>query len=454
MISDVEYQQWLRSASARRVLLVELSHSAGTEYVSNRPYISRPGDSLPNQPFDDLLAGVFDVTSRIDSALSLGDIELVDDGSLGAWRDYLWRGYPVVMRLGDAAWSYDDFRVIASQVNGGLRSISRGRLVMGIYDAAAALEVPLTTGRPEINGQPVPLVLGQVFGAQATRIDSQALNYRCSWLSVASLVVRDGNGPVMSHTADYANGGFALSAYTPRTVLCGVQEQHDTAQSIVEWVAGQYGLSLAAMSLPGYRLGLRYEGEVTGRQILDDVCAAIGGHWSVNLAGQLQVQVMTLPVSADFTLTADDIVRDQIRLIRADEPWKSLELKYSRNHSPLSEVAGSINDSDPGLADRLREEWLSESVSQVLSGYPLAPDESRESVLVNAADAQSEAARRMAMRSERREVWELEVFMVWVGDIVGQSVSVDHPSLSGRIGRVISARMAPTRDRVTLEVWY
>lgn len=452
MITDEEYSRWLRRPNVRRILLVNMEHSNGAEYLADRPYISQPEDSLPNQPYNDLLSGVFDITSRLDAALSLGGLELVDDGSLSTWVNYYWRGYPVEFRLGDPEWNWDDFRIIAKQVNAGIQESRRGKLVFGLYDASAQLDKPIE--RPIINEQPVPLVLGEVFGAPAVRLNTQALAYQVSWLPVTSVVVRDGTGPVISHNSDYSNGQVTLSAYTPRTIACEIKEPHNTAALILQWVADQYGIDLVPVSLPDYTLGLRYDGDVSGRQILDDVCQAIGANWSISLQGELVIKRLSLPDQVDFQLFADDIVQDKIALIRTEEPWKQLKLNFARNYTPMSEVAGSIHDTSPILAERLRNEWQAETQQLSLPDYPLAPEKILDTAIVNRNDALTEITRRMTIRNIRREVWEVEVFMVWRGDIVGSSVQIHHPRLAGRTGRIISARMSPTQDKTVLEVWY
>jgi hypothetical protein len=457
MLTDAQYENWLARPGAQKIVLVELHYDGGIEHIANKPYISQPTDSLPNQPFNDVLQSVSDVSSRIDGSIELGDIELVDDGALSGWADRKWRGHSVVLRLGDASWSYDDFRVIARQINGGLSLYRRGQIVFDIYDQTALLDKPIQ--RPEMsNGQPVPVIFGQVIGAIATRISTQTLLYQFSWLPVSSLTVRDGNGPVMSHVADLPNGQFTLDAYTPRNVICEVSEQHSTAISIIQWVADHYNITLATgVSLPDYTLGLRYDGEVTGRQILDDVCRALGAKWMITLAGELTVKQLFLPDQnqpADLHIFADDIELDQIELTQTDEPYKSLTVNYARNHSALSEVAGSINDTDPALADRLKKEWLVSKEEQVVTGYPLAVEESIDTALVDKANADAERDRRLLIRSQRRDTWSITAFITSTKAIVGASVEIYHPYVAGRIGRIVSTRMSPSDDRVELEVWY
>jgi len=458
-ISEAQYEAWLNRSNSERVVLVELHHSGGIEYIANRPYVSQPGDSMPNTPFNDVLKEVSDVTTRIDGVIELGDIELVDDGSLSGWVDRKWRGHSVVLRLGDADWSYDDFRIIARQINGGISSYRRGQIVFDIYDQTSLLDTPIQ--RPVMSvtdDRPQPVIFGQVIGALATQISTQSLLYQFSWLPVSSLTVRDGNGPEMSHTADLANGQFTLSAYTPRSVICEVTEPHTTALSIVKWVANHYGITVVSgITLPGYTLGLRYDGEVTGRQILDDVCRSIGAKWQINLIGELTVKQLVLPDQAQpaaVHIYADDIELDGIELTQTDEPFKSLAVSYARNYSPMTEVAGSINDTDPSLAKRLRKEWEVAKSEQSLPAYPLAIDQTIETNLVNQADAETERNRRLQIRSQRRDTWSITAFITSTKATVGASIDIHHPYLSGRIGRIISTRMSPISDRIEMEVWY
>ena len=451
-ITDPQYQLWLSQPNQPRVVLAELEHSAGTECVGSRPYISQPTDSAPNRIYDDLLQGELEISARIDSQLELGALDLVDDGSITHWASYRWRGYSVVLKLGDPSWPLDDFRVIARQINSGILDVRRGKIQLGIYDAAAQLQQEIQ--RPELlSGQPVPLILGRVFCAPATRISTSTLTYRVSWLPVSSIVARDGNGPVMAHTADYSNGQFVASVYSPRTLMCEVDEPHKTSLQIVQWVADQYSIPLASdLRLPTYTLGLRYDGAVTGAQVLDDVCTAIGGHWQINALGELAVSVFELPgTEPDLVIDADDIEFGQLALAETQEPLKTLTLNYARNHNPISEVAGSISATD---AERLKSEWLAVSGSNPEGHYPLAPDQTLDTALQTQAHALTERNRRLQIKSTRHDVYRITVLRPGLQNAVGQSVRVDHPRLTGRIGRVISSRSNPLRDKTELEIWY
>ena len=451
-ISDQAYQQWLSQPGQIRLVLAELTHSAGTEYVASYPYISAPTDSYPNRIYDDVLSGALEIHQRIDSRLELGAIELMDDGTLTPWVNYLWRGYPVVLKLGSPEWSLDDFRVVARQTNAGVLEADRGAIQLGIYDAAAPLQQEIS--RPVLpNGQLVPLVLGKVFCVPATRISTSELRYQVSWLPVETLVVRDGHGPVMAHSPEYADGQFVALVSSERSLMCEVSEPHLTPLQIVQWVADRYGLSLAdGLALPVYTLGLYYPASVSGAQILDDVCTAIGGHWQINVLGELDVHVFELPDAVpDLVLDADDIELGQIALERTYEPLKSLTLNYARNFTPITEVAGSLPAED---AARLSAEWLAVSSVNTVTHYPLAQDQTIDTALQIKSDAEAERDRRLSIKQQRHDVYRLTLLRAGMHSVVGQSVRVDHPRLAGHVGRVISSRSHPLIDKHEVEIWY
>ena len=451
-ITDLEYEKWLSMPNKDRAVLADLHHSDGVEYVASQPFISKPTDSAPNRAYDDLLQGKLEINGRIDSKLDLGALDLVDDGSITEWVSRLWRGYPIVLRLGSPDWSLDDFRVIANQTNAGILNSRRGRIQLGVYDSSALLQREIV--RPDLpNGQPIPLIFGRVINAPATRISTSVLLYRASWLAVTSLIVKDGNGPVITHAQDYASGGFTAAAYSPRQLMCDVFEPNDTPTKIVDWVATHYGITLkSGLSLPDYRIGLRYESTVNGSQILDDVCTAIGGHWQINALGELVVTVFE-PVGLvpDLVFELDDIQFTKIALTKTQEPLAQLTLQYARNYTPITEVAGSMT---PEESERLRTEWLAVTGDNALTDYPLAQDNKIETALQDETDANTELSRRLSLKDRRHDYYTLTVLRAGLHDVVGKTVQINHPRLHDRIGRIISAKYSPLRDSAELEVWY
>lgn len=449
-MTGAQYSSWLADLSAIRIVLCELDHAGGTEYVATHPYISAPTDSTPNRVYDDLLVEAIDIETRIDGLIGFGDVSLVDDGQITHWIDRAWHGHAIRLYLGSPDWSRDDFRLHARGVNGGITAASRGELTFAMSDQSAPLDEPIATGDLPDDAGPVPLALGSVYNAPAFRSSTTTLEYTASFLPVTTITPRDSGNPV-PFVADRSAGKFTLKNATQASLTVDIEEQHNTPAMIAQWVASRYGIAVGDVTMPGYTVGLYYDGETTGRQVLDDLCEGLGAYWYLDALGQLVVRQHVVAASAEVALFDDDIEYNQIALTGTQPPWASLTLRWGRNHAPLSQVAGVLEDNAAAQAARLKREWSESKAEQALPGFPLAEDVTRDSCISNAADATTERDRLMAIRSARRDVYSIDAFMPEVE--VAQSIAIEHPRLSGRIGRIISVSRSPTRGITSLEVW-
>ncbi|MGO2241131.1 MAG: hypothetical protein ACTH5D_05170 [Halomonas sp.] len=449
-MTDVQYENWLADLSAPRVLLVELHHADGVEYVANAPYISRPGDSAKNRIYDDLLASAVDISTRIDGLIGFGELALVDDGEITHWAQRAWQGHSICMYLGGPDWSLDDFRLLAKGRNNGISEAKRGVLTFLMSDESSVLDEQIGTGELPNEAGAVPLVLGHVFNAPAYRVATETLTYQASYLPVSTISAKD-NGNLVSHTTDATAGSVELAAPLVGTITVDIEESHNTPALVVTWVADHYGIAVGDIDLPDYLVGLHYSGATTGSQILSDLCAGLGAYWYINALGELVVRQHNAAETAGLMLFADDIVYDQISLSETESPWKSLTLKWGRNPAPLTTIAAVVDDATPELASRLRREWQESRSTQSVDNYPLAENAERDSVIQDATDAATERDRLLALRSVRRELWRIEAFLPPVE--IGQAIAVDHLRLAGRVGRIVSIARSPTLSTTALEVW-
>lgn len=447
-MTEPEYDNWLADTSAARVVLCEMDYAGGTRYVASQPYISKPSDSDPNRVYDDVMSEAVDIDTRIDGLVSFGEITLTDDGEITAWASDAWRGHGIRLYLGGPLWSRDDFRLLARGVNGGIMSAQRGSLTFEMIDQSALLDEIIDTGQLPDNAGPVPLALGSVFNAPAYLLQPDPYEFKASFLPVTALSPKDNGNPV-SHTDNLANGSFELAAGIVGALTVDVEEQHNTPTLIAQWVAAQYGITVGDIEMPAYAVGLYYNSEVSGRQILDDLCDGLGAYWYLNATGELIVRQRTLPTVADVTLVGDDIRDGQIALSEIQAPWSALTLRWGRNYSTLSQVAGTVGDVQ---ADRLRREWSEVRGTQSLPDYPLAEERVIDSPISNATDAATERDRLLAFRAERRDVYSIEAFLPVID--VADAISVMHPRLDGRIGSVISISRSPTAGITDLGVLF
>lgn len=445
-----QYLAWLADLNAERIVLAELHHAHGVKYVATGPYMSLPGDSDPNRPYDDILKSAVDITTRIDGLTTFGEVALFDDGSITEWISHAWEGHKIQLYIGSPEWSRDDFRLHVAGRNGGISEAKRGMIVFRMNDESATLDELIDTGELPDDAGPVPLALGSVFNAPAYRVSSETLTYRASFLPVTSLHAKDAGAPV-SHATDTANGTITLAASLVDTLTVDIEEPHNTPAAVITWVADYYDIPIGTIEMPNYMVGLYYNNDVTGRQILDELCADMGAYWLVDQVGALVVRQHQLATEADITIVGDEMIYNQVRLKETEPPWRGLTLRWGRNYSPLSTVAGVVDQQSPDEATRLRKEWRESRATQAVDDYPLAQHVTRDSVIQNATDAATERDRLLALRATRREIWSVEASLAPVR--VGQSVDVQHRRLAGRLGRLISVGRSPTRGKTNIEVW-
>lgn len=448
-ISDGQYLAWLAKTNVTRMLLAELHHADGIEYVATGPFMSLPSDADPNRPYIACIKKAVDVTTRTDGNTTFGEVTLIGDQLAADWLDLKWHGHLIKLFLGAPDWARDDFRLLAQGRNGGPQGAERGKLVFRMDDESKVLDEIIDTGQLPNDAGPVPLALGSVYNAPLTRIDTQTLTYRGSYLPVTSIAAK-ANGAMLTHSTDAAAGTVTLNDQFG-DITGDIEEPHNTPQRIVEWVAAHYNLAISDIDLPPYRVGLFYSGEATGRQILNAVKEGLGAYWYLNELNELVMRQHKAPVAADVTIVRDDIFYGKLVLSETEQPWRSLTLRWGRNYSPLSNVAAALDENSPAEATRLRTEWRESYASQDVSDYPMAERITRDSIIQDETDAITERDRLLSLRSVQRNTWSIEARFPPV--FAGQVAAVDHGRLQGKLGRLINVSRSPTKAVTSLGFW-
>ncbi|WIX32497.1 hypothetical protein QO259_17055 [Salinicola sp. JS01] len=440
-MTDQEFERWLESPSERRVMLIEMDHGGGTVQIADQPYLAPMGDDLADPTYLDVLSEAVGISTRVDGLIEYGDLTLIDDGSITPWLHYAWRGWPVRILLGDMRWSRHDFRPLAVATNQGVQSGRAGRIVMRISDSSALLDDPIDTGSLPDDAGPVPLVLGRVFNAPTYRVSTQTLRYAVSYLPLQSLYARD-IGNIVPRTAHLADGEMTLdnAPGNQSDITAAPIESHDTPLEIVQWVAARYGREVApTTSLPSVRVGLQSSNEISGAQILDALADTLGAGWMIDALDRIDMRVLTAPTgAAEITLEPDDVQDATLQLDEIVPPWASLTLRWGRNYAPLNNVAAIVDQNDPALAARLRQEWRETSRSQSLPDYPLAEAVTLDTLMQDAGEVATECERRLAYHSVPREHWRVTTYRPTVA--LYQSIIVNVGTVAGRLGRVTAVR--------------
>mgnify|MGYP000374134098 CR=1 FL=1 len=452
MITDEQYSAWLRDANAEPVILVEATHSTGTVYVASQAYQTGQGETPAHTCYRAVMANSPEIVERLGSA-TVGDMDLVNDGSLDSWLDLYWRGYPLQLYLGDAGWVRSDFRLAVDAINGGISRPSSGRLQWTIYDRAETIRVP-------VGSESNPIRLGSVFNAKAVLVDGVTLKYKAHSNPATSMTVRDNGVAVTLASEDLTNAEFTLSQPPVGDITVDVEQEDQTAAEMITHLCGLKGISVDAANLTAFAntdtLGLSISHEMTLEEALTQF-QTIGAQIRFDSLGKLQIYRLDEPQAAQatFTLTDADMVADGFSMESDEPPVTDYTVGYKRNWQVQS--ADSLGDGLTAIdRDLYSTEYSTVTVTNAVSDYPLAQNRRRDTLLATQAGAQSECNRLAGLRNTRRRVWKAVCFLSSQTVQLGDVVNVQHPRWgfdNGRAALVIGITSRLGQRRRELYLW-
>jgi hypothetical protein len=465
-VSDAEFTAWLAKPSARRCLLAEIRHSAGTLYASNLGYISGPSDTPANIPYPAFLVGAPTLSESLLGDERSGSLDLYNDGTLDDELTRAYPGWPLSLYLGDPLWAKNDFRpVLAATVND-LSAPSLDKLSFGLRDRRERLKVAISAAKLA-DDRAVPISLGQPFNIEPPLTNAAGLIYTVHNGAVNAIsAVRD-NGVAVSYTPNAGAGTFTLSAAPAGRITADVAGPttygHDTA-GLVEWLARAAGLGdddLDASNLAAFAntatVGWAGTGDQECWSAIKALAAAAGAAVTFTPDGKLQLYRLTEPATtADHELDADLIEAGGLKAATLEPPYDSVALTYARNWAPQDAdgLAGSVSAANRDLYSRASQTVTASN--DLRATWPLADQPTVDSFFVGATDAQAEADRRATLRATARRILTATALSPAWSWRLGQTVRVTHPrhGLSGGQNFVLIRKtLALSTLRVTLDLW-
>jgi hypothetical protein len=477
-ISDDQYRAWLAADGKQRCLLIEAKcyHSGSeiTRYFSNYAYITGPSETPANQPYEDILASTPSFRMSIDAPLAVGDLEIRNEnGERDSWLDDGWDGRAITMYLGDPNWARADFRTILTGIIEDIASADRSKLAFSVRDRKEKLNVPVQTALYSggaIDNQPKPLACGQPANITPVLIDPANLIYQVHDGAIYDILgVRD-KGVAVAFTEDLATGTFALSASPDGSITCDVVGANPSGTSpqspadIIQYLVTREILttgdidaaSFAAFAPGGLNIGLYLRERRNLVDVVDEIVATAGGYWYFDRSGKLKLWRLDSPTgTAVAEFDADDIEAGGLRIIRRELPVYRQRLGVDRNWTiqGADDLAATITDREI-YAQEFAQIRLIEN-SGIKTAHPAALEPDVVPTLYRGFDVDEEA-RRATLRAVPRHVYEARMtggaFQLNLGD----EIKLTHPRFgfeSGANAIVIGIEEAPSRNRVTLELW-
>ncbi|MBH2072373.1 MAG: hypothetical protein I8H90_26015 [Burkholderiales bacterium] len=483
-MTDEQFLAWLQSPSAIRMVLIEAQvNVAGeevTRYIASRPYVTGPTEVPANTEYlplaTDGLAFTEQVSLTGEAGLSGGDIELDNgDGALDSWLDDVWRNCVIKAWVGDPSWPRADFHLRFNGIIDDIGSSSRETINLVLRDKMQRLNTPITEvklgGTTPNKDAILPIPFGECHNVTPLLTDPVTLEYGFLGAVESSFEVRTNGKPIAVALNDQA-GRFNLTT-PPYSAAITVSVQGDKGGGyapriapLVQRIATGYGkasdrFTLADLDLDNLAafdaahpqlVGLYVADRTNQAQAIQQLAASVGAQALMSRTGQLRLVQIALPAAGvPVQIGPEHMKLGSLRPVQRLPVVAAVKIAFDRNYTVQASLTTSI---PPAHADLYATEWLTETAvdAVVKARYRLTDDPPQiETCLKTNADAQAEAARRLALNKVQRTIYEFdgepEMMMLELGQPVvlrddrfglqdgvpGVVVLLSHQWLAGRV---------------------
>lgn len=440
-MTDAQFLVWLQNPSANRMVLIEVQvNVAGVEvtrFISSWPYVTGPADIPPNVEYLPLATGGLAFTEQVsltgEAGLSGGDIELDNgDGALDGWLADVWRNRPIKAWSGDPAWPRSDFRLIFDGIVADIGSSARESINLSLRDKLQRLDTPITEtklgGTTPNKDATLPVPFGECHNVTPLLTDPATLEYGFLGAVESSFEVRTNGKPIAVALNDQA-GRFNLTTDPfSTTITASVQGDNGGGYApritpLVQRIATAYGkasdrFTLADLDLANLAafdaahpqlVGLYVADRMNQAQAIQQLAASVGAQAVMSRTGQLRLVQIALPADGVPVEIGPEHMRlDSLRPVQRLPVVAAVKIAFDRNYTVQASLTTSI---PPAHADMYATEWLTETAvdAAVKARYRLTDDPPQiETCLKTNADAQAEAARRLALNKVQRTIYEFD----------------------------------------------
>ncbi len=466
-------------------------------YVAFDPRLVDPGNLGRNAFSDGKTGGA--------TKLETGEIVLANiDGALDGWLDYGFDGRPVVIRTGFAGVAYPAGWTVV--LTGTVEAVeaTTDKLTLRLRDKQYQLDVPalstiyggtnvlpagLDGTTDDLKGQRRPKAYGAVFNVSPPCCNTSRLVYEVGGCNSVDAVYDRGaaltagavytsqvdmetNAPAAGAFRAWPAGGYFRLGSSPAgqitaDVTSGAAASSRTTAQIIKQIALDVGLPAGAISSTDVTsldaanaavVGIWLQDDTTALSAMDQIAASIGAWYGFDKDGVLRVGQLAAPSGAPVLTINDYEVLALERQPAKDNsiPAWRYTLSHTRNYTPQpSDVAGVVTAARRAW---IAQEWRTEKTesASVKTKYLLANELTADGLLISATDAATEASRRLALYSVRRDVLGVTVPIEAATADLMDTVRVIYPRFGCTIGkdfRLTGIRYELAASRAVLTLW-
>ena len=454
-MTDDQFLAWLQNPAAARMVLIEAQVNVGgaevTRHIASRPYTTGPADVPANVEYLPLATGGLAFTEQVsltsEAGLSGGDIELDNaDGALDAWLGDVWTNRAIRVWSGDPTWPRGDFRLVFDGIIADVGVSGRESINLALRDKLQRLNTPITEaklgGATQNKDAVLPVPFGECHNVSPLATNPATLEYGFLGAVEAIAEVR-ANGKPVAATIDNAAGRFKLTT-SPQAQVITASVQGDNVAGyapriapLVQRIATGYGkavdrftaadldlVNLAAFDAAHQQLvGLHIADRTNQAQAIQQLAASVGAQAIMSRTGQLRLVQVALPgLGVPVEIGPDQMMEKTLHPVQRLPVTAAVKIGFDQNYTVQASLMTSI---PPEHADLYGTEWLTETVvdDAVRARYRLSDDPVQvDTCLTTRADAHAEAARRLALSSVPRTIYEFdgepEMMMLELGQAV------------------------------------
>lgn len=517
-MTDAEFLAWLNDEGSVKCALVEIAWAEfeseggvlGFEYLSTHPFVAAPTDDIANQiynawvkeipTFEQSMSDVF--MGR--TTANVGEVVVdASSGETDVWlleRD--WIGRSLTIRIGDPSWPRADFRLVWSGVTADLKMRGTNELAFVVRDMQHLLNQPLQTAKFESGtmlNQPVPTIFGTVYNVPCVLTVENISSgvYQFNDGPVASVTqIRAGGVPYASATVDLFAGTFTTAALIRFPMTADVvgatvgASALDNASDLIKHLLVDRGyLTIDQIDVDSFavlkaqcpqKIGYAFPpADAMIYEAVDEICNTVGAYTAMTRDGKLYIKRFDLAGSPVMDIGVNDIEERGFALERVLAPVGEIRIGAKKNNSPAQYqnpdsfaglgltpttvqknkqhhwATGIETNEDGGVLLKTRK--LPTAGNSGSGGGGIVEEQAGTipSLFVNAADAQAEAARRMALWGVRRYVFKVASWAAPLTLKLGDVVTITHPRwgfAAGRNATIIKLRERLSRKRTELSV--
>ncbi len=460
------FENWLKEPGLFRCVLVEIETSTGTFYFSNAAYRTGATDTPVHTPYDPYIIGGLEITRAMSEVFTgfssslISDIELYKTVETEAIGDI--EGQAIRVYLGDKSWPKSQFQLVMSGI-GETVTPESNVVRVSFRERAINLAKPILTevyNSGPSEGQIKPLCIGRCFNVTPKLIDAANHVYQFNTVTSYAVTAAKFNGdivPPANYTLDLASGTITFLVKPQGNITLDVDgaviagNWLQTATDFINYLmATKFGEAPVISDLPGYLLGYYVDSEIQYDTLIDEICSSVGGYWFYNRLG-----VFMCGAFIDTGSTVIDEITDDQNLLhsrnqrRKIPALKKLTLGYQKNWTVLDNVAPVVFDTDATLAQQLSATELVTVTTQAVTGDTATAS----TLIVNKADAITDANRRLTLKSIPRFVYETEQLAGIFNRHMGDELSLETAGDNG--DRAIITRITENllTGRSILEFW-